>query len=161
MAQVVLVEDDDAIRASLTRSLRASGHIVTSVARGLDAISQVVDAKPDVVLLDLGLPDLDGADVLAMLRSVSRVPVIVATARDDEQEVGRQLVRKASTGLILAGLSGGIATGALAAALANQDQQDSGTNAPPTGRDDGSGTAPGVGIAPALPGPIQGGSNGS
>ena len=91
MAQVVLVEDDDAIRTSLTRSLRASGHAVTSVAQGLDAISTVVEAKPDVVLLDLGLPDLDGADVLAMLRSVSQVPVIVATARDDEQEVVRLL----------------------------------------------------------------------
>ena len=75
-----------------------------------------------------------------------------------------QLIRKASTGLVLAGLGGGVATGALAAALANQDQQGSGTPSSPTRQDNRSRTVPGVGVAPALPaipGPVQGGSNGS
>ena len=53
--------------------------------------SPAVDWRPDVVVLDLGLPDLDGADVLRMLRGVSAVPVIVATARDDEAEIVRLL----------------------------------------------------------------------
>lgn len=91
MAQVLLVEDDDAIRGALTRALREQGHTVSAVASGLPALSAAVEQKPDVVLLDLGLPDIDGADVLSMLRAVSDVPVIVATARDEEAEMVRLL----------------------------------------------------------------------
>ncbi len=91
MAQVLLVEDDLEIRTTLTRALRELGHTVSAVGSGLPALSAAVDAKPDVVLLDLGLPDIDGADVLSMLRAVSEVPVIVATARDDEHEMVRVL----------------------------------------------------------------------
>jgi len=89
--QVVLVEDDPAIRAALMRTLQEQGHGVRAVSKGLDAIAAVMETKPDVVVLDLGLPDIDGADVLAMIRSVSAVPVIIATARDDEREVVRLL----------------------------------------------------------------------
>ncbi|MGZ8758918.1 MAG: response regulator transcription factor, partial [Aeromicrobium sp.] len=64
---------------------------VAAVARGADAIARLIEFAPDAVILDLGLPDLDGADVLAMVRSVSSVPVLVATARDDEREVIRLL----------------------------------------------------------------------
>src|SRR5690349_12987378 len=84
MARVLLVEDDDAIRTSLSKALTAAGHVVTAVAGGADGVAAVARDKPDVLLLDLGLPDLDGRDVLAMVRSVSDVPVIVATARDDD-----------------------------------------------------------------------------
>ncbi|MGN6605734.1 MAG: response regulator transcription factor [Jatrophihabitans sp.] len=91
MAHVLLVEDDAAIRTALTRSLRDQGHVVSSVGAGMAALSAAVEQKPDVVLLDLGLPDVDGADVLSMLRAVSDIPVIVATARDDEAEMVRVL----------------------------------------------------------------------
>lgn len=91
MARVLLIEDDDAIRTSLVRSLTAAGHVLTAVAAGADGIAVVARDKPDVVLLDLGLPDLDGRDVLAMLRAVSEVPVIVATARDDDDSMVRLL----------------------------------------------------------------------
>jgi DNA-binding response OmpR family regulator len=91
MAQLLLVEDDAAIRTALTRSLREHGHVVNAVGSGLPGLSTAVEQKPDVVVLDLGLPDIDGADVLSMLRAVSDVPVIVATARDDEASMVRLL----------------------------------------------------------------------
>ena len=91
MASLLLVEDDSAIRSALMRSLRDLGHGVNAVATGMAALSAAVEQRPDVVLLDLGLPDVDGADVLSMLRAVSDVPVIIATARDEESEVIRLL----------------------------------------------------------------------
>ena len=91
MAAVLVVEDDQRIREVLAASLVESGHAVRTVGRGTDALTSVVDWAPDVVILDLGLPDIDGSDVLSMIRGVSAVPVIVATARDDEREVVRLL----------------------------------------------------------------------
>ncbi len=91
MAQVLLVEDDAAIRGAVLRELADRGHAVAYVATGLAALEAVVDEPPDVVVLDLGLPDIDGVQVLRMLRGVSAVPVIVATARDDEAEIVRVL----------------------------------------------------------------------
>lgn len=91
MASVLVIEDDQRIRETLARSLTDAGHAVRTEATGADALQAVVAWEPDVVVLDLGLPDLDGADVLRMLRGVSAVPVIVATARDDDQEVVRLL----------------------------------------------------------------------
>jgi len=87
----VLVEDDDRIRAALTRSLEAQGHAVRTFGTGMAGLSDIVDHGPDVVVLDLGLPDVEGVEVLRMLRAVSQVPVIVATARDDETEIVRTL----------------------------------------------------------------------
>ena len=86
-----MVEDDQHIREALARDLADTGHAVRTVGRGAEALTVAVEWKPDVVVLDLGLPDLDGGDVLRMLRGVSQVPVIVATARDDEAEIVRLL----------------------------------------------------------------------
>lgn len=91
MPQVLLVEDDGRIRTSLVRSLGERGHAVSSAHTAMNGLRQAVEERPDVVVLDLGLPDLDGREVLRMLRAVSRVPVIVATARDDEDEIIRVL----------------------------------------------------------------------
>ena len=84
MAQVLIVEDDPRIRSLLMRSLDELGHAVTSAATGMDGLNQAVSNRPQLVVLDLGLPDVDGQQVLTMLRAVSKVPVIVATARDDD-----------------------------------------------------------------------------
>ncbi|QKG23859.1 response regulator transcription factor [Actinomadura verrucosospora] len=91
MAQLLLVEDDAEVRSRLVRALGERGHAVASAPTGMDGIRRAVSARPDLVILDLGLPDLDGAEVLRMLRAVSSVPVIVATARDDEREIERIL----------------------------------------------------------------------
>jgi two-component system, OmpR family, KDP operon response regulator KdpE len=89
--QLLLIEDDAEIRRALIRALSELGHAVTSNAAGLPALQQVLGQRPDLVVLDLGLPDVDGQELLRMLRSVSDVPVVVATARDDEAQIVRAL----------------------------------------------------------------------
>ncbi|SFE73732.1 response regulator transcription factor [Blastococcus tunisiensis] len=91
MAQLLVIEDDERIRSSLIRALRERGHAVSSAATALAGLRQAVDERPDLVVLDLGLPDLDGRELLRMLRAVSSVPVIVATARDDDGSVVQAL----------------------------------------------------------------------
>jgi DNA-binding response OmpR family regulator len=91
MPKVLIVEDDDRVRIPLTRSLTTRGHYVTAAACGLPALQSIVDDAPDVVVLDLGLPDIDGGDLLKMLRAVSNVPLIIGTARDNEKEIVRLL----------------------------------------------------------------------
>lgn len=80
----MVVEDDPSIARSLTDSLRQSGFEVEHVAKGRDAIASVRGAELDLVLLDLGLPDIDGYDVCREIRSSSAVPIIVLTARGEE-----------------------------------------------------------------------------
>jgi DNA-binding response OmpR family regulator len=91
MATVALVEDDALIRDALSRALRLAGHEVRSAPSGLVGLRDIVDVNPEVVVLDLGLPDIDGLDLLRMLRAASAVPVIAATARDEETEIIRTL----------------------------------------------------------------------
>jgi DNA-binding response OmpR family regulator len=91
VAQLLLVEDDAPIRHALVRALTERGHVVTSTTTAMAALQQVVEAPPDLVILDLGLPGLDGYEALRMLRAVSEVPVVVATARDDEADIVRAL----------------------------------------------------------------------
>jgi DNA-binding response OmpR family regulator len=91
MADIVIVEDDRRIRDSLSAALRAKGHEVRAFDRGFDGLNAIVEKPPAVAVLDLGLPDIDGRDLVAELRKVSSVPVIVATARDDEREMVRLL----------------------------------------------------------------------
>jgi two-component system KDP operon response regulator KdpE len=84
-ADVVLVVDDEpAITRVLTAALNARGYRVLSVGSGAEAISAVQRASPAAVILDLGLPDLDGVDVCRRIRTWSDVPIIVLTADDTE-----------------------------------------------------------------------------
>ncbi|MGH8917405.1 MAG: response regulator transcription factor [Actinomycetes bacterium] len=91
MSLVLLVEDDHAVRTAMAGALRTAGHVVQPVGNALDALRAVTDEHVDLVVLDLGLPDLDGFEALRLLRGISDVPVIVATARSDEPSVVRLL----------------------------------------------------------------------
>jgi DNA-binding response OmpR family regulator len=86
-----LIEDDGSIRSAITRALTDLGHVVSTSNTGMSGLEAAVDNAPDVVLLDLGLPDIDGLQVLAMLRAVSEVPVIIITARDDDADMVKAL----------------------------------------------------------------------
>lgn len=91
MASILLIEDDFGIRSGIARTLSDLGHAVTTRDRGLPGLECAVENPPDVVLLDLGLPDVEGLQVLVMLRAVSDVPVIIITARDHDADMIRAL----------------------------------------------------------------------
>jgi DNA-binding response OmpR family regulator len=91
MVSVLLVEDDPVVRSAVARALTGLGHAVLPVGTALEALREITAGAFDLVVLDLGLPDMDGADALRMMRGVCDVPVIVATARDDETEIVRLL----------------------------------------------------------------------
>jgi len=87
VADVLIVEDDATIRTALVRALTARQHSTMTAPTAMEGLQSLVEHRPDVVLLDLGLPDLDGASLLAMIRAVSDVPVIVVSARDEGAEI--------------------------------------------------------------------------
>jgi two-component system, OmpR family, KDP operon response regulator KdpE len=91
VAQLLLVEDDAAIRGALIRTLTERGHAVTSMPGAMPALQHLLASPPDLILLDLGLPDVIGYEALRMMRAVSSVPVVVVTARDDEADIIRVL----------------------------------------------------------------------
>ena len=86
MSRVLVVDDDPQLLRALRITLRAAGHDVTTAADGRTALQQAAAVHPDVVVLDLGLPDLDGTEVLAGLRPWYTGPVLVLSARTDSQD---------------------------------------------------------------------------
>ena len=85
-ASVLLVEDDDAARAAVGKSLAAHGYALRTAADGEEALRQWGLRRPDVVLLDLGLPGIDGLAVLRRIRREATTPVVILSARDEERE---------------------------------------------------------------------------
>lgn len=79
------------MRVGLARALSELGHAVDAVGTGTGALERVATGAPELVVLDLGLPDIDGWEVLRMLRGASAVPVVVETARDEDTAVVRTL----------------------------------------------------------------------
>jgi two-component system, OmpR family, KDP operon response regulator KdpE len=84
--RVLVVDDDPQILRALRINLTAHGYHVTVAADGAAALRAAADRHPDVVVLDLGLPDLDGAEVIAGIRGWSPVPIIVLSARTDSAD---------------------------------------------------------------------------
>jgi DNA-binding response OmpR family regulator len=91
MPKVLIVEDDPTIRAAVLRALSGKGYAVAAAHTAMTGLQLAVSEHPDVVVLDLGLPDLDGREVLRMIRAVSKVPIIVATSRGAEEDIVRSL----------------------------------------------------------------------
>jgi two-component system, OmpR family, KDP operon response regulator KdpE len=86
MTHVLLVEDDRALRQALAINLRAREYDVTAVDEGAAALAAAASHPPDVVILDLGLPDMDGNEVIEGLRGWSQAPIIVLSARTGQQD---------------------------------------------------------------------------
>jgi two-component system KDP operon response regulator KdpE len=84
--RVLVVDDEPQIQRFLRPALAAAGYEVIEAASGAEALKAASTRAPDVIILDLGLPDMDGKDVVARLRGWSDVPVIILSARDRESE---------------------------------------------------------------------------
>lgn len=91
MTRVLVVDDDPQLLRALRITLRAAGHDVDTAPDGRTALQQAAAVHPDVIVLDLGLPDLDGTEVLAGLRPWYTGPVLVLSARADSQDKVRAL----------------------------------------------------------------------
>jgi len=82
---VLVVDDERAIRRFLRASLTAQGHSVYEASDGREALLAVVGDRPDLIILDLGLPDVDGIEVTRQLREWTRTPIIVLSVREEEE----------------------------------------------------------------------------
>src|SRR3954466_14960150 len=90
-AVVALVEDDVQIQRAVAHALEQRGHVVRTFGDPVAALPELTSHPPDIVVLDLGLPNMNGADFLRMLRSVHDTPILVASARDDDDGIVRTL----------------------------------------------------------------------
>ena len=81
----LVVEDDKQIRSFISFSLKTQGYKSIDVATGKDAMRAFVADKPDIMILDLGLPDMDGLDIIKQIRAFSDMPIVVVSARDQDK----------------------------------------------------------------------------
>jgi two-component system KDP operon response regulator KdpE len=86
VSRVLVVDDEPQIRRALRTSLEAHGHEVVAVGTGEEGVIAAADASPDLLLLDLGLPDIDGTEVIRRVRAFSEIPVIVLSVREAQHD---------------------------------------------------------------------------
>jgi two-component system KDP operon response regulator KdpE len=84
--RVLVVDDERAIRHFLQITLGAEGYVVFEASNGRDALSEVAGRRPDLLILDLGLPDIEGDEVTRILRTQSQVPIIILSVREQEAD---------------------------------------------------------------------------
>ncbi|WP_371381228.1 response regulator [Sporomusa aerivorans] len=84
--RILVIDDEPQIRKLLNVSLQAHGYQLSEAGNGLEGIQQAAAFKPDLAIVDLGLPDMDGKKVIQQIREWSSMPIIILTARDQEQE---------------------------------------------------------------------------
>jgi two-component system KDP operon response regulator KdpE len=85
-AKVLVVDDEDAIRRFLRVTLTSQAYTVVEAVSGQDALSAAVTHKPDIVILDLGLPDIEGVEVTRLLREWTQIPIIILSVRGSESD---------------------------------------------------------------------------
>lgn len=85
-ALVLIVEDDETICSFISAILKSNGYDIIKAAKGEEAVSMAASHCPDLILLDLGLPDMDGVDVLKAIRQWTGIPIVVVSARGHERE---------------------------------------------------------------------------
>jgi two-component system KDP operon response regulator KdpE len=85
-AQVLIVDDEPQIRRFLRISLESNGYLIHETETGQEAITKTAQLRPDLVILDMGLPDMDGLDVLKRLREWTQTPVIILSVRDSDRD---------------------------------------------------------------------------
>jgi len=90
-ARVLVVEDDPGIVRALTANLAAHGFQIEAAVTGAEAIARYGSRRPDVIVLDLGLPDMDGTEIISLLREGSNTPIIVLSVRGAERDKVRAL----------------------------------------------------------------------
>lgn len=83
---ILIIEDDKYILNFISLSLKTSGYNFTTASKGIEGLSLVYSNKPDVILLDLGLPDMDGIEIIKKIREVTENPIIVVSARGQEAD---------------------------------------------------------------------------
>ena len=86
MNKILIIEDDNAIVRLMQLALKTNGYESVVAFNGVNGISSFLKESPDLVLLDMGLPDIDGSEVLSQIRAISNTPIIIVSARDKEQE---------------------------------------------------------------------------
>lgn len=91
LARILVVEDEPALRRFLVPTLTSQGYQVVTAATAAEGLAMARSHNPDLILLDLGLPDLDGMDVLRELRTWCRKPVVILSARSQERDKVRAL----------------------------------------------------------------------
>jgi two-component system KDP operon response regulator KdpE len=84
--RVLVVDDEQAIRKFLRVALTAQGFMVFEVSSGLEALTTASNCKPDIIILDLGLPDMDGIDVVRLFRQATKIPIIILSVRGSEDD---------------------------------------------------------------------------
>lgn len=88
---ILLIEDEENIRSFISTTLKNQGYKIITAATGTEGLHLSASLCPDVILLDLGLPDMDGMDIINQLRTWTSVPVIVISARSNEHEKAKAL----------------------------------------------------------------------
>ncbi|HCX63214.1 MULTISPECIES: response regulator [Sedimentibacter] len=86
MSKILIIEDDNRITNFMTMALKSKGYSIISARNGNDGILYFCTENPDIILLDLGLPDMDGVDIIKQIRNVSDIPIIIVSAREQDND---------------------------------------------------------------------------